>query len=78
MIELGASVISGAAALVVDDILFGNGVRFVCTTRGRGRSTMHATKMQGKQILAIEIIVVNFGTIMRVGSRGAKIAAPKP
>ena len=39
---------------------------------------MHATKMQGKQILASEIDVVNFGIIMRVGSRGTKIAAPKP
>jgi hypothetical protein len=64
-----------ATRLVIADILLSDGV-LLGVTSARALCSMHATKVLCKQILAVEVIVVEYGGIVRVSRRLAQVAAP--
>jgi hypothetical protein len=64
-----------ATRLVIADILLSDGV-LLGVTSARALRSMHATKVLCEQILAVEVVVVEYGGIVRVSRRLAQIAAP--
>lgn len=64
-----------ATCLVLADVLLSDGV-LLGVTSARALRSMHATKVLGEQILAVEVIVVEYGGIVWVSRRLAQVAAP--